>query len=533
MTVVCYEGNITQLHVVGNNGFSFSPLPQNFSSDSLFSTLGGLSSLKVLSLVSMGLWGPMPESISQLPSLEILNISSNYFSGAIPTQLSLLKNLQSLVLDDNEFTGEIPKWVGSLQGLAVLSMRKNLLTGSVPTSLNDLQTLRVLDLSNNQLHGDLPQLRNLKNLQVLHLENNTFGPHFPSLPTKLVSLVLRNNTFRFNIPSNLSSYYQLQKLDLSLNEFVGPFLPSLLSLPSIKYLDVSANKFTGMLFGNTSCSSDILFVNLSSNLLKGEIPSCLKPKKRVVVLYARNCFSNEGQDQHPLSFCENEALAVKIIPHEQKHGKRVSGKAVLVSSMGGIVGGALVFGLIFLVIIRVNKKGAVKVPSEFKLEQVISQVTEKHEVKTPKRSIMENFISRVPKPNKGLLKTLARSMMEHVASRVRVYNKSARRTPTRSIVEHVSSVNTAKLLTDASKSTNPLSCLYIELNLFANSGSYFSFGSLGKCVCLSGCTHISIHRLFDLKKISVSIFVRNIYVLLNYRCFEQSDIAKKPRNWSM
>lgn len=285
LTLVCYEDSLTQLHVIGNN--EFTTLPQNFSSDILFATLGSLTSLKVLSLVDLGLWGSLPESIAQMSSLEILNISSNHFNGAIPSQLSLLRNLQSVVLDDNNFNGEIPNWVGSLQGLAVLSMKNNMFSGSLPTSLDALHTLRVLDLSNNQLSGELPHLKNLANLQVLNLENNTFGPHFPSLPTKLVSLVLRNNSFRGGVPSDLSSFYLLQRIDLSLNGFVGPFPPSFLSLPSINYLDVSSNKFTGMLFNNMSCNDDLHFVNLSSNLLKGELPTCLEPKIRVV-LYARN-----------------------------------------------------------------------------------------------------------------------------------------------------------------------------------------------------------------------------------------------------
>ncbi|XP_027356809.1 probable inactive leucine-rich repeat receptor-like protein kinase At3g03770 [Abrus precatorius] len=373
LTLVCYEDSLTQLHVVGNN--VFTSLPQNFSSDTLFATLGSLSSLKVLSLVSLGLWGSLPESIAQLSSLEILNISSNHFNGAIPAQLSLLRNLQSVVLDDNNFNGQIPNWIGSLQGLAVLSMKNNWLSGNLPTSVNALHTLRVLDLSNNQLSGELPHLHHLENLQVLHLENNTFGPHFPSLPTKLVSLVLRNNSFRLGVPSDLSSFYQLQKLDLSLNGFVGPFSPSLLSLPSINYLDISSNKFTGMLYNNLSCNDDLHFVNLSSNLLKGELPTCLEPKTRVV-LYARNCLSNKNQDQHPSDFCSNEALAVRIIPHQQKH-KRTTGKAVLVSSMGGVVGGVLILGVVVLVVSRVHKKEVVKTPSRSIIEHVSSANTAK------------------------------------------------------------------------------------------------------------------------------------------------------------
>ncbi|KAG4947093.1 hypothetical protein JHK87_043100 [Glycine soja] len=441
LTLVCYEDSLTQLHVVGNN--EYNPLPQNFSSDTLFATLGTLSSLKVISLVSLGLWGNLPESIAQMSSLEILNITSNHFSGAIPSQLSLLRNLQSVVLDDNNFNGEVPNWVGSLQGLAMLSMRNNWLSGSLPTSLNALHTLRVLDLSNNQLSGELPHLKNLPNLQVLNLENNTFGPHFPSLPTKLVSLVLRNNSFRLSVPSNLSSFYLLQRLDLSLNGFVGPFPPSLLSLPSINYLDISSNKFTGMLLNNLSCNDDLHFVNLSSNLLKGELPTCLEPKTRVV-LYARNCLSNKNQDQHPSDFCSNEALAVTIITHQQKH-KRTTSKAIIVSSMGGLVGGVLIVGVVILVVSRVHKKQVVKIPSKSTLEHAISQEHNEDEVKTTTRSIMEHIIKRVP--DKRAVETLTRSIKEHVMSRVN--SKRVVRASTRSIIEHVSSANTAKLLNDA------------------------------------------------------------------------------------
>ncbi|XP_061342561.1 probable inactive leucine-rich repeat receptor-like protein kinase At3g03770 [Gastrolobium bilobum] len=443
LTLVCYEDNLTQLHVVGNNN-EFTPLPQNFSSDTLFATLGTLSSLKVLSLVSLDLWGLLPESIDQLSSLEILNISSNHFYGAIPAQLSLLRNLQSVVLDHNNFKGQIPNWVGSLQGLAVLSMKSNCLSGSLPTSVNALHTLRVLDLSNNQLSGELPHLGNLANLQVLHLENNTFGPHFPSLPTKLVSLVLSNNSFMLGVPSDLSSFYQLQKLDLSLNGFVGPFPPSLLSLPSINYLDISSNKFTGMLFNNLTCNDDLHFVNLSSNLLKGELPSCLEPKTRVV-LYARNCLSNENQDQHPSEFCSNEALAVEIIPHQQKQHKRTTGKVVLVSSMGSVVGGVMIVGVVILVVSKVHKKQVMKTPSKSTLEHVISQIHNEDEVKIPSWSIMEYITKRVP--DKRALKTLPRSIKEHVMNRVN--HKRIVRTPSRSTIDHVLSVNTAKLLTDA------------------------------------------------------------------------------------
>ncbi|XP_059448692.1 probable inactive leucine-rich repeat receptor-like protein kinase At3g03770 isoform X2 [Corylus avellana] len=372
-TLACYEDNITQLHMFGNNGDL--PLPPNFSTDTFFEALGSLSSLKVLSLVSLGLWGPLPRSIESISSLEILNISRNYFNGDIPIQLSSLRNLQTVILDNNEFTGKVPEWLISLPVLAVLSVKNNSLGGFLPNSLTVLQNLRVLALSNNNFSGEVPDLSNLTNLQVLDLEDNYFGPHFPALPTKLVSLVLRKNKFGFGIPAELGHCYQLQKLDISLNEFVGPFLPSLLSLPSINYIDISKNKFTGMLSQNMSCNAELVLVNLSSNLLTGELPSCLHlDSKSSVVVSDKNCLSNEAQEQNPSNFCHHEALAVKIPPQQQNH-TRPAAKTVLASSTAGaIVGGMAIAGVVFLVIRRANRKASVKTSPTRAITERVSPV---------------------------------------------------------------------------------------------------------------------------------------------------------------
>lgn len=361
-TLVCYEGAITQLHIIGNNGFP--SLPQNFSIHSFFSALVEFSSLKVLSLVSLGLWGPMPGNVGHLSSLEILNVSSNYFSGDIPLEILFLRNLQTLVLDHNNFTGQVPFWLNSLPLLTVLSFKHNLLSGSLPNSLGTLQNLRVLTLSENYLSGQVPDLSKLRNLQVLDLEGNKFGPHFPGLPRKLVTFVLRNNKFREGIPEELGSFYLLQKLDISLNGFVGPFSPSLLSLPSIRYLDISGNKFTGVLLQNMSCNADLAFVNLTSNYLVGKLPSCLvsgSKESMVVAMYSGNCLSNDDAKQHPAEFCHKEALAVEVMPRREKLKVPSNSKPVVALSVGGgIFGVVAIIGLVSLFVKRIYGKDNVK-----------------------------------------------------------------------------------------------------------------------------------------------------------------------------
>ncbi|KAF8398055.1 hypothetical protein HHK36_016981 [Tetracentron sinense] len=361
VTVVCYEESITQLHIIGNKGPP--SLARNFSIDSFFTTLVRLPSLKVLSLVSLGLWGPLPGKIARLSSLEILNISSNFFYGIIPEEISSLVNLQTLILDDNMFTGRVPDGLGSLPVLAVLSLKKNSLSGSLPKSLGNLETLRVLAFSRNRLSGEVPNLSSLTNLQVLDLEDNYLGPLFPRLGSKLITIILRKNKFSSGIPAEVSSYYQLQRLDLSFNRFVGPLPPGLLSLPSITYLNVAGNRFTGKLFLNMSCNTQLGFVDLSWNLLTGSLPNCLiSDSKNKVVMYARNCLATVDHTQHPFSYCRNEALAVGILPHQQSKPRRASKVVLALSIVGGIVGGIALVGLAFLFIRRVNAKKITKAP---------------------------------------------------------------------------------------------------------------------------------------------------------------------------
>ncbi|KAK4478830.1 hypothetical protein RD792_014331 [Penstemon davidsonii] len=348
LTIVCYEDSITQLHIIGEN--QTPQLPNNFSIDSFFTTLVNLPSLKVLHLVSLGLWGPLPSKFTRLSSLEIVNFTSNFLQGEIPSRISSLTQLQTLILDSNNFTGRIPEGVGLLSSLAVLSLRNNSFYGHLPHSFGILKDLRVLLLSNNNFSGEVPDLSSLTNLQVLDLENNVLGPRFPVVSNKIESIVLKNNRFTFGIPEKVQSYYQLKLLDISSNKFVGPFPVSILSLPSIKFLDISKNKFTGMLFENLPCNEEIDFVNLTSNLLTGELPSCLMSSSRKrVVLYSENCLENGDKDQQPISFCKNQALAVGILPRSRKQ-KEASKVILALSICGGVIGGIVLVIATFLII---------------------------------------------------------------------------------------------------------------------------------------------------------------------------------------
>jgi hypothetical protein len=347
-TIVCYSNSVTQLHITGK---PFSPaLPKTFSIDSFITTLTRFPDLKVLSLTSLGLWGSLPAKIARLSCLEILNISSNFLYGNVPHEISNLTNLQTLILDHNLFGGLLPNWVNSLQLFAVLSLKNNSLNGTLPNFLSSMTSLRIIDLSLNDFSGNVPDLTELTNLEVLDLGNNSFGPQFPKLGVKLVTIVLRNNKFSGSIPSNLESYNFLQRIDVFSNRFVGPFPPSLFALPSIHYINIAGNRFTGMLFRNTSCNDQLEFVDLSENLLSGALPSCLELGfKDKSVFYSQNCLSIMGDPtQHPDPFCQTQALAAGILPEKRRGTKLVKKAIVAICLAVAVVLCALLVGALVL-----------------------------------------------------------------------------------------------------------------------------------------------------------------------------------------
>ncbi|XP_045803523.1 probable LRR receptor-like serine/threonine-protein kinase At1g14390 [Trifolium pratense] len=317
LKIVCSNGHITELTVIGNrtspsshSSKPFQALSGTFSTDSFFTVMTKLSNLKVLSLVSLGLWGPLPEKINRFSSLEVLNISSNFITGEIPTSISSMKNLKSIVLADNLFIGNIP----------------------------DLQSLT--------------------SLEEVNFDGNKLGPIFPSLGKNLVKIILRKNSIRSQIPPQFIIHFdKLQIFDISSNNFVGKIPFSMFSLPSLHYLDLSSNKFSGNLSMNLPCSSSLTYVDISHNFLVGKLPTCIM-KSKAKVLYNWNCLSTKklNDQQHGSSYCKKDAaLAVKPLKTKVKKESSSMKLGLVLVIVGGVVGIACVFALLIVFILWKSK----------------------------------------------------------------------------------------------------------------------------------------------------------------------------------
>lgn len=356
MSIKCEGNSVTELKIMGDkpvrkvknfNGLAIpnQTLSHSFSIDSFFTTLVRLSSLRVLSLVSLGIWGSLPDKIHRLSSLQILDLSSNFLYGSIPPKISTMVKLHTLTLNTNRINTTMPNWLGSLSNLHSLSLNSNHLKGSFPSSLCKIKTLTDISLSHNQLSGELPNLSALTALRVLNLGQNHFDSKLPLMPKSLVTLLLNENSFSGDIPKHFGKLIQLQHLDLSSNHLSGTPPSSLFSLPNITYINLASNVLSGSLPFRLTCGTKLGYVDISSNKLNGELPSCLaRAFDTRVVKYGGNCLSvdSKGSDQHQKlggSYCKK--------PTKKKIRTLKLALVIMAIMVGFLLLVSLVFGVFF------------------------------------------------------------------------------------------------------------------------------------------------------------------------------------------
>ena len=86
----------------------------------------------------------------------IFDLSSNNFMGEIPTSLGSLSSLRLLNLSGNLLDGGIPRSLSYIPTLEQLDLAKNNLSGCIPQELTQLYFLASLNVSSNNLCGPIP-----------------------------------------------------------------------------------------------------------------------------------------------------------------------------------------------------------------------------------------------------------------------------------------------------------------------------------------------------------------------------------------
>ncbi|ESR37423.1 hypothetical protein CICLE_v10030320mg, partial [Citrus x clementina] len=168
------------------NNLKFLFLDDNYFNNSIFSSLGGLSSLRHLSLAVNRLNGSDDiKGLNSLSNLEELDMTGNAIENlVVPKELHNFTNLEELILGKSDLhVSQLLPSIASFTSLKYLSMGGCILTGAV--------------------HGqDFRKFKNLENLDMnlVYVDVNTsflqiVGESMPSLKfLSLTDSILNKNT---------------------------------------------------------------------------------------------------------------------------------------------------------------------------------------------------------------------------------------------------------------------------------------------------------------------------------------------------
>ncbi|KAI3470549.1 hypothetical protein Pfo_027212 [Paulownia fortunei] len=216
---------------------------------------------------------------SSLPDLRILSLRSCNLSGPLDPSLLQLHSLSVLQLDTNNLSTTVPDFFANFSSLTTLSLSSCSLKGSFPEMIFQVPTLQILDLSHNMLlSGTIPQFPQSGSFRTMVLSNANFSGSLPDSISNLRMLSkidVSNCKFIGPIPSTLANLTELVYVDLSVNFFTNSIPPFYMS-KKLVYIDLSRNILTGSLSSlHFDGHSNLVYINLGYNSLSGSIPQPL------------------------------------------------------------------------------------------------------------------------------------------------------------------------------------------------------------------------------------------------------------------
>lgn len=242
-----------------------------------------------IELSKQNLSGVLPiASICELKSLEKLSLGGNLIHGGVTVELNKCSSLKYLDIGNNFFSGLFPE-ISSLNGLIYLYANMSGFTGVFPwSSLKNMTNLQVLSLGDNSFDPTpFPaEITTLTKLNWLYLSNCSIEGKIPEEIGNLVELIdleLSENDLTGEIPRGISKLHKLWQLELYLNKLTGELPPGFHNLTNLEFFDASTNNLSGNL-------SEIRFLNklkslqLFENQFSGELPAEIGDFKNLVNL---------------------------------------------------------------------------------------------------------------------------------------------------------------------------------------------------------------------------------------------------------
>ncbi|KAM3290974.1 hypothetical protein P3S67_019263 [Capsicum chacoense] len=260
-------------------------LDGSYLNENFLSSIGQMTSLKVLNMAFGGNYGILPnQGWCELQNIQELSFMNNNFEGTLPSCLGNLTSLRWLSHEGNRFTGNIASGGDShhsstwIFDLTDLNLKFFAIEGCVnrqklPSFLHYQHDLIILAIDHNQLPGNFP---------TWLLENNT----------RLAGLYARDNAFIGPLKLPSSRHLYLEQLDVSNNELSGRVPANISSaFPNLNILNMSLNLFEGPIPSDIG-GFHLLALDLSHNFLSGGVPRDLAIEIALRDRYPVTFFSN-------------------------------------------------------------------------------------------------------------------------------------------------------------------------------------------------------------------------------------------------
>ncbi|XP_037403943.1 receptor like protein 22-like [Triticum dicoccoides] len=256
-----------------------------------------------------------------LPDLRVLSLSSCFLGGPICWSLSRLHSLTAINLEDNfDIPATFPEFFMDFSNLSVLQLARTNLQGWFPRRAFESKTLRVLDLSGNQdLLGHVPNFSNASSLETMMLDGTNLSFAKPGSFSNFKSLKrLSFDVIFFSVdpPSSLdilgslrqlqvsqvdsavdvgaifswmSDLQNLQSLKLSWCNFSQTSFSSVAKLKSLRSLTISDCSLTRPVLSTLGYLVDLRSLEIFNCIFSGSIPSAVGNLTNLRVLKINGC----------------------------------------------------------------------------------------------------------------------------------------------------------------------------------------------------------------------------------------------------
>ncbi|KAG6652037.1 hypothetical protein CIPAW_06G155600 [Carya illinoinensis] len=211
---------------------------------------------------------------------------------------------------------------GSGRRVVGLELVSRKLTGKICESLADLDQLRFLNLSDNLLSGSLPDdLFRLQNLEIIDISSNEFvGPINGGMCASSSSIRVLNfsdNHFTGGIPKDLANCTSLHHLSFHGNYLSGSLPDGVFQLQNLCELHIQDNSFSGPLKNGVANLSNLEKLDISSNLFSGILPDAFGSLTRLEQFSAS---SNKFMGRLPISVVNSPSLQMLILNNNSLSG---------------------------------------------------------------------------------------------------------------------------------------------------------------------------------------------------------------------